>query len=124
MTLHFLLYYFLADSFDYIGFEFTAVGAAQKEAVAFQSGDDTIAGLPLAGQIAIGRGYVVFAGIDDAFEVNHDRGMRNVSGGFTENFGFGLAPVFDVVAFGRSTEPVKFGGAPTDCLLHVRGVFA
>jgi hypothetical protein len=47
-----------------------------------------------------------------------------VGSGFAQNFGFGLAPVCDVLAFDGSAALVKFGGAPADGLLHLGRILA
>ena len=68
----------LADSFYYCGLEFAAVGAAEVEFVTSETHGDWIARLPLAGNVAIGRGGFVFAGVDHALEVDDD-GAAKVS---------------------------------------------
>ncbi len=66
-----------------------------------------IAGFPLAGGVAVGGGGFVFAGVDHALKVDDNGAANGISRGFAKDLGFGLVPVFDVVAFDGSALLVE-----------------
>jgi hypothetical protein len=102
--------------------EFAAVGAAEVEFVAREADGDGIAWFPLAGSVASSCGGFIFAGVDHALEI-HDDGAANAAGsGFAKDFGFGLVPVFGVVALDGSALLVEFGGTAADGFLYFRRV--
>jgi hypothetical protein len=60
--------------------EFAAVGTAEVEFVAGEANGNRIAGLPFAGKVAIGRGGLVFPGVDYAPDVDDDGAAKGVNG--------------------------------------------
>ena len=111
---------FLANSFYDGGLQFPAVGTAKVKFIAVEANGDAISGFPFAGDVTIGGSEVLFPGVDHAIQINDDRAAREVRSGFTENFGLGLIPVFDVVAFDGSALPVQLRGAASDGILQFR----
>jgi hypothetical protein len=99
--------------------EFAAVGTAQIQFVAGDANRDRVAGLPFAGNVAIGRGGFVFPGVDYAPDVDHDGAAEGVTGGLSEDLGLGLVPVIGVAAFDRSATLEKLSSAPPDSFVHL-----
>jgi len=112
----------LADSFYYSGLEFAAVGAAEVEFVAGEADWDWVAGLPLAGSVAIGRSAFVFASVDHALDVDDDGAANGSADGFPQDLGFGLIPVFGVLTCNLAAALVDFGGAAAYSFSHFRRI--
>src|ERR1700733_8976737 len=111
---------FLANFLDDVGLQFPAVGAAKEKSVAFESNWDAISRFPFPWGVTVGGSEVIFPGIDHAFQINHDRRARQVRSGFTQNFGFGLLPVFEVLTFQGAALPVQLLGAVSDGILQLK----
>jgi len=116
--------YWLADAFDDGGLEFAAVGAAEVELVAGKADWDGFAWAPFAGGVAVGRVWFVFAGVDDTLHIDNDGASNRVNREFADDFGFGLEPVFGVVASEASAALKEFGSAAANRFLHLRRIFA
>jgi hypothetical protein len=112
----------LADSFYDSGLEFLAVGAAEVEFVAGEAGWDGVARFPFAGSVSLGAGGFVFAGVNHALKVDYYSTKNGICGELAEDFGFGLVPVFEVMAFDGSLPMVELGGAAADSFSHLRRV--
>jgi hypothetical protein len=102
--------------------EFLAVWAAEVEFVAGEANWDGIAWLPLTGDVALGCRGIVFARVYHAFYVDDNGAANEVRGRLAKDLGFGLVPVFVIVAFDGSVPMVEFGGTAADGLLHFRRV--
>src|SRR5580693_8699734 len=105
---------FLANSLDDVGLQFPAVRTAKEKFIAFESNWDAISRFPFTRDVTVGGSEVIFPGVDHAFQINHDRGAREVRSGFTQNFGFRLLPVFEVLTFQGAALPVQLLGAVSD----------
>jgi hypothetical protein len=55
--------------------------------------------------------------------VDYDGAADRVDGEFANDFGFGLEPVFAIVAHKPSTALKEFSGTAADGLLHLLGIF-
>ena len=111
---------FLANSLDDVGLQFPAVRTAKEKFIAFESNWDAISRFPFTRDVTVGGSEVIFPGVDHAFQINHNRGARQVRSGFTQNFGFSLLPVFDVLTFPGAGLPVQLLGAVSDCVLQLK----
>src|ERR1700722_12352189 len=111
---------FLANSLDDVGLQFPAVGTAKEKSIAFESNWDAISHFPFAWDVTAGGSEVIFPGVDHAFQINHNRGAGEVRSGFTQNLGFGLLPVFDVLTFQGAALPVQLLGAVSDGILQLK----
>src|ERR1035438_10056957 len=114
---------FLANSLDDVGLQFPAVATAKEKSIAFESNWHAISRFPFAWGVTVGGSEVIFPGVDHAFQINHNRGARAGRSGFTQNFSFGLLPVFDVLTFRGAALPVQLLGAVSDGILQLKRRF-
>jgi hypothetical protein len=102
--------------------QLATVAPTKVEFVAGKTNGNGVARFPFARSIAVGRSEFIFPGIDNAVQVYHDGAANRVRGGFTKNLGFGLTPIFEVVAFGLSPTLVKLSRPSPDGFSLFRGI--
>jgi len=67
----------------------------------------------------MGRGWGVFANVLDAVDFDDDGGPAGIGGKFLEDFGFGLRPIFRVMARDFAVAVIDFLGAAADEFVEV-----
>jgi hypothetical protein len=110
----------LSSFFDQRGFEYFAVGPQKKHSVALEAHRDGRTWAELAGDVTLGGFGIVLTDVLGAINFHYDGFAAKSLRRFTQDFLFGLSPIFGVAARNSSAADIDFLGPDSNSVSLAR----